>query len=279
MTKFMQKATYIVLVVLLVVFQSCQKPKTPKTELILMGTLHQPLEGFTADRLYGILETIQPDVILYEGDSSFFSNDFKALKIWDSNENNAVQEYIKNHKVKLRPYDFTGRNEYRIAFGSRPTDKKATRLLDSLYKADALEAQDKMVYASFEAMNDTLMHIAKAGAKFFNSFTTDSIVKDRQYYQYEKLAEIMSHYPIFESTYHVKKDGDSISYMEGYRRAYTFWNMRNKAMAKHILHFVDEDKGKRIIVLNGFFHRYYLNLLLRPEQETHDFVIKDFYEY
>lgn len=275
----MQKVIYTILIVLSILMLSCQKHKTPKTELILMGTLHQPLGDFTADRLYGILETIQPDVILCEGDSSFFSNDFKNLKVWDSNENNAVQEYIKNYEVKLRPYDFTGRNEYRIALGSRPTDKKATRLLDSLYKADALKTQDKTVYASFELMNDTLMYIAKSGAKYFNSFTTDSIVKNRQYYQYEKLAEIMSHYPIFENTYHVKKDGDSISYMEGYRRAYTFWNMRNKAMAKHILHFVDEDKGKKIIVLNGFFHRYYLNLLLRPEQEAHDFVIKDFYEY
>ena len=50
-------------------------------------------------------------------------------------------------------------------------------------------------------------------------------------------------------------------------------------MSKNILHFVREYHGKKIIVLNGYFHRYYLNSLIRPKEKELNFMLKEFYEY
>ncbi|MEQ9278892.1 MAG: hypothetical protein RLN83_05305 [Balneola sp.] len=270
----MKKTLQLLFSVLL--FYSCTNKKT---ELVLLGTVHQPIENFTPDSLYNILVKIDPDLILAEVDSSFFTEDFKFNRTWDSNENIATIKYMENFEVDVRPYEFTGRNEYRIAIGARPTDSKATALLDSLYVNDQLKSENKKIYEEYLSVNDSLNSLVYAGAKAFNSSQTDELAEKRQHYQYKELLEIMSQYPVFSNTFHFKPDGDSISYAEGYKRASEFWDLRNQTMAKNILHFVDEYEGKRIVVLNGFFHRYYLNSLIKPKQEELGFVVKDFYEY
>ena len=113
----------------------------------------------------------------------------------------------------------------------------------------------------------------------FNNSKTDSIAQDRQLFMYDKFLKIINNNSIFNNTYSIKKDRDSISYYDGYKRAAEFWELRNKTMAKNILHFVNEYKGKKIVVLNGFFHRYYLHSILKPKQASNAFIIKEFYQY
>lgn len=251
-----------------------------RTELVLLGTVHQPVQNFTPDSLYNILVKIKPDLILFEVDSSFFTSEFDFKKTWDSNENIATVKYMNNFdNVDVRPYEFTGRNEYRIKIGSRPTDSKALGLLDSLYRNNQLDSLNKRTYQNFLEANDSLNSFAYLGARAFNSSKTDEAAEIRQKYQYKELLSIMSEYPIFSNTYHIKNDGDSISYYEGYKKASEFWDLRNHTMAKNILHFIREYDYERIVVLNGYFHRYYLNSLIEPKEKELNFTIKEFYEY
>lgn len=250
-----------------------------RTELVLLGTVHQPVQNFTPDSLYNILVKIKPDLILFEVDSSFFTKDFDFKKTWESNENIATVKYMSKFNVDVRPYEFTGRNEYRRKIGSRPTDSKALKLLDSFYRNNQLNSLHKKNYKRFLEANDTLNSFAYLGARAFNNSKTDKTAEIRQKYHYKELLSIMSEYPIFSNTYHVKNDGDSISYYEGYKKASEFWDLRNHTMSKNILHFIKEYRGKKIIVLNGYFHRYYLNSLIKPKKEALNFVIKEYYDY
>ena len=247
--------------------------------MILLGTVHQPVQNFTPDSLYNILVKIKPDLILFEVDSSFFTKEFDFKKTWGSNENIATVKYMNNFNVDVRPYEFTGRNEYRKRIGARPTDSKALELLDSLYRNNQLNFLDKKIYQNFLEANDTLNSFAYLGARAFNNPETDKAAEIRQKYHYKELLNIMSQYPIFSDTHYVKNDGDSISYFEGYKRAAEFWDLRNQTMAENILHFIKEYHGKKIIVLNGYFHRYYLNSLIKPKEEELNFITKEFYEY
>lgn len=250
-----------------------------KTEIVLLGTVHQPIQNFTPDSLYNILVKIKPDLILFEVDSSFFTKEFKFNKTWESNENIATVKYMNNFNVDVRPYEFTGRNEYRIKIGSRPTDGKTIELLDSLYRSNMLSSINKKIYQEFLKMSDSLNSFAYLGAKAFNNSQTDKIAKIRQQYQYNELLKVINEYPIFSNTYYVKNENDSISYAEGYKKASEFWDLRNRTMSKNILHFVEEYKGSNIVVLNGYFHRYYLNSLIKPKQDELDFIVKEFYDY
>lgn len=273
---FTRLVNYLVFGLSIGLMTSCHQPKT---ELILLGTVHQPIENFNADSLYHILESVAPDLILYEVDSSFFTDEFEFNTSWESNEYVATLKYAELHPVMIRPYDFTGRNEYRKTIGARPTDGLAKALLDSLYQSGQLSATDQAQYENYLQVNDTLNALAYHGAAAFNNPSTDSIAQYRQQLQYESLAQIMEHYPVFSNIYYQMEHGDSISFLDGYRRAGDFWRMRNEAMAKHILHFIKAFPEKRILVLNGFFHRYYLNKILQQESKPNGFVIKNFDEY
>ena len=158
----MEKAIIILVIGLL--FQSCDEKRT---ELVLLGTVHQSVENFTSDSLYNILVRIAPDLILFEVDSSFFNTDFKFLKTWNSNENISTIKYMSTHDVDVRPYDFTGRNEYRIKIGSRPTDGKALKLLDSLYTENLLDSQELKNYEKFLQISDSAQCRRLFGAESF----------------------------------------------------------------------------------------------------------------
>tara|TARA_R110000868_G_scaffold304437_14_gene565189 strand:- start:32753 stop:33565 length:813 start_codon:yes stop_codon:yes gene_type:complete len=250
-----------------------------KTELVLLGTVHQPIQNFTPDSLYNILVRIKPDLILFEVDSSFFTSDFEFNLTWESNENIATVNYMANFDVDVRPYEFTGRNEYRREIGARPTDAKAIELLDSLYRNNLLDSSNRKIYQTFLKVTDSLNSFAYLGAKAFNNSKTDEIARLRQQYQYQEVLQIITEYPIFSTTYFLKNDGDSISYADGYKRASEFWDLRNQTMAKNILYFVNQYKGSRIVVLNGYFHRYYLKSLIEPKQDELGFILKEFHEY
>ncbi|WP_186757962.1 hypothetical protein [Echinicola salinicaeni] len=266
----------IELIFISLLFYNCSNKKT---ELVLLGTVHETVHNFNADSLYNILTKIKPDLILFEVDSSFFTQEFEFKKTWDSNENIATVRYMNNFEVDVRPYEFTGRNEYRIKIGSRPTDSKAYEMLDSLYRNNQLDEPNKNIYQTFQAVNDSLNALAYLGVRAFNNPKTDQIAQKRQEYQYKQLLSIMAKYPIFSNTDYFKDDGDSISYFEGYKRASEFWDLRNHTMSKNILHFIKTQDYKKIVVLNGFFHRYYLNALIKPMQDELNFTIKEFYEY
>lgn len=242
--------------------------------------MHSPVEGFNADSLYNALELIQPDVILYEVDSSFFDTDFKFKKELKSVEHEVTIKYLNENKEAIvRPYDFTGRNSYRINVGSRPVDNYTLKILDSLYKNDLLNENHKNIYEDYQELNGKLNEIALRGIQSFNDDVTDRVVEKRQHHQYTKLTTVVDALPVFDSLTHAKPDGSKITYKEGYSLAGDFWHKRNNAMANHILKFSKEFSGKKIVVLNGFFHRYYLTKLLSDKQEAYNFNLQELHTY
>ena len=51
-------------------------------------------------------------------------------------------------------------------------------------------------------------------------------------------------------------------------------------MAKNILRIANDNKGKRIVVLTGFMHRYYvISELKKLTSHNRNIKLKEFYEY
>ncbi len=59
-----------------------------------------------------------------------------------------------------------------------------------------------------------------------------------------------------------------------------FWKLRNTAMANNILKHLkgEEFQNKTIIVLTGFYHKYFLLKELTPKQNDFNFIIREYYE-
>ncbi|AWV96905.1 hypothetical protein [Arcticibacterium luteifluviistationis] len=220
----------ILLFLALATMFSCQK-EAP-TEIMVIGAMHKPEPNFNADILFNILEEVKPDLILLELDSAKFTADFNLKEVRE-NELEASDRYQKEYPATLlRPYEFEGRNEYRINAGSRPTDGFTTKLLDSLNKANLLTPSEAEIVNKYQALLEPLIVLAAKSPENFSNPTTDSICAERQYYQYQMLRKITDVREEFATRFHTKPNGEKISYRDGYKLAGDFWDLRNQTMAK-----------------------------------------------
>jgi hypothetical protein len=63
-----------------------------------------------------------------------------------------------------------------------------------------------------------------------------------------------------------------------YQKKKNFWRERNEKMANNILEYIHEYSGKRIVVLTGLFHKYYLMDLLYQVPQRDLFKVVEFYD-
>jgi hypothetical protein len=125
-------------------------------------------------------------------------------------------------------------------------------------------------------LNEQLSAIATKSPQSFNNSRTDSISKQRQHFQHKRLTQITNKRKEFANRFVTKPNGQKISYRDGYQLWADFWDLRNKTMARNILEITRQYPGKRVVVLTGFFHRYYL---LEELQKGNSIQIKEYYAY
>lgn len=273
------KNTIKILLILLVtiLLLSCKTEKP--SEIIVIGNLHKPAPNYNPEILFNILESVKPDFILHEIDSSFFTADFRFNKPYNENEGMASKMYIEKYPAtKLRPYEFEGRNQYRRDKGMRPTDRLTLRLLDSLNKADMLTSEQSEIFNTYQSLIEPLKVRAAKSPKHFNNPQTDSICEQRQYFQYQMVPKITNARSEFATRFLIKPNGEKISYRDGYQLWANFWDTRNQTMAKNIMKIAQLNKGKRFVVLTGFMHRYYLLKELKMLTKGENIILKEFYD-
>ncbi|MDQ0066142.1 hypothetical protein [Chryseobacterium lathyri] len=150
------------------------------------------------------------------------------------------------------------------------------KLIDSLYKAKKLAPSEVKIYENFTNLTKELMKIAELSPENFNNATTDQISEKRQNAQYSELLKITEVRPEFTRRFVVKPNGEKISYKDGFKLMSGFWDLRNQTMAKNIYKTAETYPGKKIVVLTGFLHRYYILKELKRINNKH--IIKEFYE-
>lgn len=249
-----------------------------KTEITVIGNVHTPMDRYNADTLFKIMEKVRPDLILHEIDKSFFTKDFKFKEPSKENEQNASERYAAKYpKTMLRPFEFDGRNEYRREKGIKQSEIPTMRLLDSLYSSGKLDEKQRVIVSEYRRLTEQLNSFGYLSATDFNNKKTDSISRLRQYYQHHEIRKVINEQQIFSNIFVTTASGKKVSLKQGYNEFCDFWDLRNKTMAKNILNYANENPGKKIMVLTGYFHRYYLLEELH-KANAKNVVIKEFYE-
>lgn len=267
----------ILAILALTSFFSCQTENP--TEIIVIGTQHKAVPNFNAEILFNILENVKPDFILHERDSAAFNSEFKFIKKPTENEGIASSKYIKKYPTThLRPHEFENRNTYRVNKGMRPTDRLTLRLVDSLYKAGLLTTSEAEIFKTYKDALEPLKIIAAKDPKAWNNTAADSLCENRQFHQYKMVPKITNTRKEFANRFLTKPNGEKISYRDGYQLWADFWDLRNQTMAKNIITIAKQNKGKRIVVLCGFMHRYYILKELKRLTKDKDIILKEYYE-
>jgi hypothetical protein len=252
-------------------FRTHQKQFAPPdtTEVYVLGLTHKPTALINCDSLYNALEIIKPDLILYEFDSTAFDKDMRLnfkymyllpsfLSKYQSNETMAFSKYLKfNPNVLIRPYEWN----QRVGWHNK-NNKAVGKMFDAVYErydAGKLSPPHKAIVDNFNDLTKRLDGYADSSIFVINTEGPDSLAELRQNCHYHQLPNIINEDKYFDA---FKDISDLNSH---------YWDVRNKAMAANICQFISLYPRKRIVVFNGFFHRYYLRKELMDKQANLNF--------
>lgn len=239
-----------------------------QTELCIVGTFHNESSYINSDSIYNILLKAKPDIILIELDSTFFTDNFnfdlnKYPDLLSTNENIGAEKYHSQHKVDLRPFDMTGRNEYYKETNYFDNQNKMWSEVLGLYERSELSKKDKEDVELIRLiMNYNGMTFSSV--KDLNVNMTVKFLSLREKIIYSKMVSIVEN---TEKLYH---------WIDFARQWEAHWYERNSIMADNIKKIANDYKNKRIVVLVGLEHKPGLLDLL---QESTDFVIQEYWTY
>ena len=244
------------------------------TEVFVVGTLHKTTDKVGYDDLYNLLETIKPNIILFEVDSTHFDDKMNRKSKWrkmklppfldilrQSNlEEVSVQKYLFHNKFAIvRPYEWSLRDRFHKENHILTTPDKVFQKLDELNKADKLDVNQKHILENYYFLSTELEKFGDSTIYQINTLYQDSIARETQNAQYHKIKTIID-------------SNDSLKeFREFYKVNEAYWDIRNKAMAKNIQTFIKLFPKSRIVVLNGYYHRYYLRQELLDKQQELNF--------
>lgn len=248
--------------------------KQNKTEVYILGTVHFETEKLKRHHFYNRIDSISPNIILYEGiegkvkrmvkRTDYIAQFMNAFKKSKKIESAVVLKYIsKNPNCKVLPYEWVNRDKYHRKYSLRKKSKKMINAVLKLYTNKLLNKEETAVIDSFLVINKVLVTIDNnATINAINNIKTDEILRERQNYIYHKIPAIA------KNRKELKKYFDFIPFHENY------WDTRNKAMAQNILKQIKDNPNSKIVVLNGFYHRYYLIDELKKYQTEYNFSLK-----
>ena len=241
----------ITLVLLLIInTKSFGQADSSKTEIVIIGTIHTGNKFFNHKTLSKILKKLNPDIILNEDSEKhkpvFGLKTAKFLKIAKPDiEQLALQTFSKENKnVNIFPYDTN--------FVSRIKYKRKINKIHSLFfnrlNAAKMSQEDSISYADYANLrNDYGEFIMRATLVEINQ--PDIIDIARKKYELEETVIL----PI------ARKYLDDFLLIDEFEKNLLFWNARNQFMVRQIISYINKYPKKRIVVLCGLNHKYFLN--------------------
>jgi hypothetical protein len=243
---------------------------------VVLGTTHAPHANLNLDSLYAALEMLKPDVILFELDSIRLPQLRRAPGLRQAlqvalggaapeNEGQAVRKYVRWHPATAwQPYEWNRRDAYHQQYGILTKPDEVLQRLSQLRAARQLAPWQLRILNSYNSLNARLNKLALLPLDSLNTATADSLAARRQRTQYQLIGKIVATHPAL------------MEFRAFYRINEAYWGIRNRAMARNIAAWLVRYPRKRLVVLTGFNHRYYLLRELRPRQQALRFTLMEY---
>jgi hypothetical protein len=227
---------------------SFAQSSSAKTAVLIIGTIHSGNRHITPKSLSKALNDFNPDIVLIEQDKDFKPVFGLFAAYWlriarPPMEQLAEQRfYRKNKHIPILGYDtlIRARKEY---------IRKLIRIInsfhDSLHHARMDEA-DSLRYADYVSRYNRSYDLYMNG-------TLAMINTDTVYMREADLRSREESLILLASKYISDKQ-----LIEDYQAEVLFWTARNDYMVKKILSVAAAHEGKRLVVITGLAHKYYL---------------------
>jgi hypothetical protein len=259
----------------------CQIQKV--NDVIIVGSVHNSNMFYNSDTLFNVIQNLRPDVILIEQDSTsytFKTGVFKPLPGWSkklrkigvrselSVEAEMIQMYHAEFpEVVIKPHDvaFNGSERERDRKSHLKLQDEFTKAMFKAYDGKEMPEYQAEMHFTLRKYYQFLNRRVEGTLQELNADSTTVMIRDGE--EMEKL--------------HLRALVDSVPSLQNFsnriieRQRLTKY--RNDVMIQQVLRYVNEFKGKRIVVLTGALHRYYLLDGLVPHKETSNFRFLDIY--
>lgn len=245
-----------------------------EAEVYVVGAVHFETDKIKRDDVYHFLDSISPSIILYESDTKtvnrmlkrtdFLNQLMSSFKKEKKVESFVSLRYIKYHpESKVLPFEWEERDVYHSKHKILSKPNEMINDVIGLYEKDLLANHQTAIVEEFSAIDNIYRNIVRQGNMYdINNEVTDSIVSMRQYYLYKKIPEI------------VIERKELADYKDFVPRHMEYWDIRNSAMTEGIINHIKINPSRKIVVLTGFSHRYYLINELKKYEEEFDFSVK-----
>jgi hypothetical protein len=226
-----------------------QQPGSP-TEVRIIGVVHAGNRYIDHRTLHRALVRNQPDLVLWEQDIDFarvfgFLTAYRLRIARTSIEQPALQRFSRgNRSIPILGFDtvIASRRDYIRDM------EQIDRAIHGRLAHAGLGGQDSATYARYRALRDSLIDGDTEGT-LADINAPDVIDRTRRLHRMEadSLPPLASR--------HV---GDA-PLLQAFLSDQAFWIARNEHMVGRIRRYAKQFPGKRIVILTGLFHKYYLS--------------------
>jgi len=251
------------------------------TDLILIGTKHTPHSGYHSDSLLKVVVNLKPDIILIEQDSVsgiFKTGQFKPIPRWikylsritgwskNEIEGNMIHKFHRAFPhVIIKPFD--------VALNGHERDKNRKEFiqLEKVFEVAMSKAFNNKEMSQYRAN----VHLTREQLHTQMSKRLYSVLQE---FNTDSTTEIIRQLKTLEEN-HFKALVDSVPSLQPFsKRVYQileYLQLRDKVMVQQIQRYISAYSGRRIVVISGFFHRYYQIDHLAPKREEMNFRLLD----
>lgn len=254
----MRKSCVLVLLLFVLNYEALYaQPVSTAPEILILGTVHNGNKKITHHTLFDILNKYQPDLILKEteNDYEYVFGLFTAyrLKIASpSMEQLALQKFKRHNKtLPVLGFDITIKPRKNYI-------KNLIKLYDQFHEA---------LYAAKKNPNDSMLYsnYTKLSNEYYNQymFETISFINQDSVFSKARLVHQMED--------DITKLGSNYisdkKLVDAYKADNDFWITRNEYMGNKIVEITKQRNPKRIVVITGLSHKYYLLDKLKNQTE------------
>lgn len=233
-----------------------------QTALYIVGTVHEKSKDCTAKDIYAVLNELQPDVILLEMDSTIYGKWVNKEIKKESNESKASLKYKKaNADLEIRPFDMPGSVEYLYTNKALEMEMDLELDIGKQYMKGRMSTSNAKLYEEYLDLRDKTFQY-KQKLPVINSTEVDALV--------ESIEGIQGSFGTM-----IRRNQFLNKYKEFYKELWLFNDRRNNTMVENIIDYTQKFEGKRIVVLVGYTHRYFLLKELKKKKEQYAFDLKN----
>ena len=244
------------------------------TEVYIVGSMHVETNNIKRDDFYTYISQVSPSIILYENNTQTVDRmvnrtDFLNQMMSSFTKGNKVESFVTHRYLKYHPeckvlsYDWEERDQFHFKHNYRKNMGKLIGKALELNREKALSNQETKIMRDYNEISQKLNKLGNSKTVYdFNNPIADSLLRVRQEYAYNKI-------PTFLKS---KELSDDLKKFLPVHMSY--WDIRNMEMVKNIVNQIKKNPNERIVVLTGYYHRYYLIDELKKLEEKLNFSVK-----